>query len=326
MLLFLLHFWEEAVIRERIYIDWGTTNARAFRIGGDGALLARREAKTGILNVPQGGFRAAFEALTEGWRQAPHEATPILMSGMIGSRQGWIEANYATCPAGVGELAALSVSVPDVPAARIVPGVRTAAATGRNDVMRGEEVQILGALKLAGMDEAVACLPGTHSKWAKADRAAITDFSTAMTGEVFDLLCKHSILGKLMAPRAEDDLETFRRGVKRTAQNGGLLNHLFAVRADGLFGDVAPESLEDYLSGILIGAEIAEMSRLYRATASPVALVGSPLLTTRYEVALEMAGIRPLIVDAEQATLAGLDLVWSALDSIGVKSGGDMST
>jgi 2-dehydro-3-deoxygalactonokinase len=326
ILCYYLFFRSLAISGGRIYIDWGTTNARAYRIGGDGSLVEKRELKLGILNVPPRGFRDAFETLTKDWREPGSAIPPVLMSGMIGSRQGWIEANYATCPAGVEQLAALSVPVPDVPAAWIVPGVKTSGTTGRNDVMRGEEVQILGALKLTGVDEAVICLPGTHSKWAKAEQAAISDFATAMTGEVFDLLCRHSILGKLMAPCAENNIEAFRHGVERAAQKGGLLNHLFAVRADGLFGDVAPESLGDYLSGILIGSEIAELSRLYPAIGDPVALVGNPLLTTRYETAMGMAGIRPLTVVAEQATLTGLDLVLSALGGNGWKPGGEIST
>lgn len=286
-------------------------------------MLAKRELKLGILNVPGSWFRDAFETLTEDWREPGGATMPVLLSGMIGSRQGWIEAHYATCPAGLDELAALSVPVPDIPGARIIPGVRTSETAERNDVMRGEEVQILGALKLIGKDEAVICLPGTHSKWVKVEKAAIADFATAMTGEVFDLLCRHSILGKLMVPRADEDLDAFRRGVERSAQKGGLLSHLFAARADGLFGDVAPESLGDYLSGILIGTEIADMLRLYPAFDNPITLVGTPSLTVRYETALGMAGIQPSAVGSEQATLAGLDLVWSALGNNGLKTGGE---
>ncbi len=288
-----------------ILVDWGTTNLRAFRLGRDGAVRERRQAPSGILHVPGGDFAGALRDLLGDWRAAA-PACPVLMAGMIGSRQGWVEAPYVPCPAGPAELARRIVEVPGAPGVRVAPGVSFAAADGRHDVMRGEETQIFGALAGAATGRRVLCLPGTHSKWAVVEDGRIVWFATSMTGEVYAVLQAHSILGALMAGEAPDSA-AFRRGLDRSGEDGGLLHHLFGVRAQGLFGAIPATGLRSYLSGILIGHEVAAMIAATRP--ETVVLVGAPALCALYAEALLRHGCASAAVDGERATVAGLSLL-----------------
>jgi 2-dehydro-3-deoxygalactonokinase len=231
-----------------IGLDWGTSNCRAFRIARDGAVLETRTAAQGILAVKDGNFAAAYEALVGDWLKA--HAAPVLMCGMIGSRQGWIEAPYVELPADAEQLARNLIKVPGTNAA-IVPGLVGDALAGGRDVIRGEETQIVGALDA----DALYCLPGTHSKWVSVEQNSIVRFATFMTGEVYGVLRQHSILGRLMENEAHDDA-AFSAGIERGRKAGGLLHQLFSVRTDGLFGAQLPTALASYLSGLLIGHEL----------------------------------------------------------------------
>jgi len=293
-----------------VVIDWGTTNARAYALaappGETGAIVEARAAPLGILNVEDGHFDAAFEELVGGWREEPD--IPVLMSGMIGSRQGWIEAPYAACPAGPAAVATALTPVPGKANVFIVPGV-SLSNDGRHDVMRGEEVQCFGAVALTGERDAVICLPGTHSKWVAMADGAIARFATSMTGETYAVMRRHSILGALMTGTdAEAPGAAFGTGLTRSGEAGGLLNHLFSVRADGLFEAVPSDGLADYLSGILIGHEVRAMTGMF-APSGPVLLIGGGALTARYQAAFGHLGLAVRAVDAEQATVAGLSAV-----------------
>jgi len=279
-----------------IGIDWGTTSLRAWQIAHDGGVLGARRRDLGILKVAGGDFPAAFAESVGDWRA---EGLPVLMSGMIGSRQGWVEAPYVDCPADVSALAANLMAVPGLERVWIVPGLALRDGA-RRDVMRGEETQIAGA---AGDAAATVILPGTHSKWVKAEAGRIADFATFMTGELFEVLARHSILGRLMAGQARGD-QGFRRGVgtaRDTAE--GLSGALFSVRTLGLFGDVPPEALSDYLSGLLIGHEIREALRRFPASESMV--IGSAELVRRYTLALDLFGVAAQPAE-EDAAMAGL--------------------
>jgi 2-dehydro-3-deoxygalactonokinase len=288
-----------------ILIDWGTTNARAYRRATDGMGVESRRLPRGIRQVAEGGFPAALAELLGPWSDG--DASAVLMSGMIGSRQGWVEVPYCPCPVRLADLAARLMKVPGRPGVRIVPGVSRAEG-GRHDVMRGEEVQVFGAVGDQG--DAVLCLPGTHSKWVRCAEGRLADFATAMTGEVFDVLRRHSLLGALMtkegdAPDEAADADGFRRGLDRSAEAGGLLNHLFGVRAEGLFAAIPPAGLSSYLSGMLIGHEIRAMADLFPGRA-PIRLVADGALAERYAAALKHLH-RPFeTVDVETATLRGL--------------------
>jgi len=281
-------------------VDWGTTALRGALLAADGTVLAERAAPRGLLNVPPGGWAAAFDAEFGPWLSA-HPGLVCLMAGMVGSRQGWAEAAYCPCPATLADLAgALHWVQPGRVA--IVPGLCTSAA-GVPDVMRGEETQAFGALQQLGLDDATLVLPGTHSKWVTVQGGRITGFATHMTGECYALLRQQSILARTLP--ADDGAwvpEAFDRGVARAQAPGGLLHHLFSVRTLSLFDREDGPALASTLSGLLIGEEL-------RAQALPagqaVVAVGSPALTARYQRALALQGHAVRCVGAE-AGWAGL--------------------
>ena len=278
-----------------IGLDWGTTSCRAYLVGADGAVLDRVADGSGILKVENGAFGAALDTMVGRW----DAALPVLLSGMIGSRQGWVEAPYARCPAGAdGVVKALATVDHGRRTISLVPGLST-ENDAMPDVMRGEETQIFGALALSGQTDGLFLLPGTHSKWAYATGGRIASFRTFMTGEVFGALKDHTILGRLM--NEGSDAEGFARGVREGAavgSAGALLNRMFATRTYGLMDKLSGAALSDYLSGLLIGAEIAEATRRSKGA---VTIIASPALAQRYTDALGLLG--------HQSTLAPDDCV-----------------
>src|SRR4051812_45378697 len=240
-----------------IALDWGTTSLRGYLLGEGGVVLERRAEPLGILQVPDRDFGAAFGSLVDEWRRR-YPALPALAAGMIGSAQGWIEAPYASLPANIESVARTLAIVPGV-ALRIVPGL--AQRDGTPDVMRGEETQLFGALaQSASLAEGgVAVLPGTHSKWARLSRGRIEGFTTYMTGELFAVLSRHSILGRLAGSRGEEVAPgvAFARGVRHARDvAGGLANLIFSARSAVLLGELPAQDSLDYLSGILVGDEV----------------------------------------------------------------------
>jgi 2-dehydro-3-deoxygalactonokinase len=302
-----------------IALDWGTSNLRARLLGDGGACLEERSAGCGVMAVPAGGFNAALVDVCGDWLRA--HAVPLLASGMVGSRQGWMEAPYLACPAGPASAATALTLVPvDAgPAAakrtlHVVPGLCWQDPNGVADVMRGEETQVWGAGVAAG---GLCVLPGTHSKWVWTDPAGrIAGFRTFMTGELYSLLCQHSILGRLMDPAAGEDLASFDAGVRRGLGGSAVATHaIFAARTAGLMGTVPPSGLRDHLSGILIGAEIggalAESPPRPHDADSTLTLIGDEGLCRRYARALQLAGRASRPAQA-QATLRGQWIVANA--------------
>lgn len=253
-----------------IAIDWGTSSFRAYRLDAAGSIVDTRSAPLGILAVPPGQFSQVLDQQMSGW-----EERPIVMSGMVGSRQGWVEAPYVPCPAGLEEIRAAMREVRD--GVWIVPGVSCRDAVP--DVMRGEEVQVLGAER-----DGLICLPGTHSKWVVMEGGKIRRFRTHMTGEVFAVLKQHSILGRMMEEAAADPA-AFADGVARSGEDGGLLHHLFGVRTRGLMGELGAAAAASYLSGILIGHELRSVE------AKTAYVLGAPELATLYVQAARQLGI-----------------------------------
>ena len=280
-----------------IAVDWGTTNFRAFRLGADGTILDRRTAARGILHVEAGAFAAALQAEIGDWLAGGERH--VLLCGMIGSRQGWQEVPYLRCPAGAAELAGAVATVAFAGAElRLVPGVTTVDVQGVPDVMRGEELGGSG----------LVCLPGTHAKWVRLQERRIAGFTTHMTGEVFGALREHTILGRMMHD-APLDTAAFDRGVARSADSGGLLHHLFGVRALGLMGSLAEDAAPSYLSGLLIGTEVR--SALTPGTA--VHLIGAEQLSARYARAITACGGTVRLED-EDAAARGLAAIARSLD------------
>jgi 2-dehydro-3-deoxygalactonokinase len=278
-----------------IAVDWGTTSCRAALLDEGGAILDRRGEAPGILHVPRGDFAEALDRLIQDWPDVP-----VVLSGMIGSRQGWVEAPYVRTPIDLDGLGRELVAVPASRRApvRLVPGVMHDGAWP--DVMRGEETQIVGVLgRLAGSDGTIV-LPGTHSKHAVVSGDRIVAFKSFMTGEVFAALSGHTILARLMQPAPSFDAAAFDRGVVMGAEAGtpgALLSRVFSTRTLGLFDRLAPAAAGDYLSGLLIGAEVSALG----GRARPVLLVGSGDLTRRYEAACRSLGIATDIAPPDAA-------------------------
>ncbi|HYZ48424.1 MAG TPA: 2-dehydro-3-deoxygalactonokinase, partial [Sphingomonas sp.] len=211
-----------------IAVDWGTTNRRAWAVDSNGATRELIEDDLGVLKVDAGGFPAQIASL-----RARFGERPMLMAGMVGSNRGWVEAHYVPAPATLGDLVAALARPQE--GVCIVPGVSwRAERTG--DVMRGEEVQVLGALAggLIAADGPV-CHPGTHAKWVRMQGGAIGPFRTVMTGELFSLLSRHGILqDRLQGEVGPDD--SFRAGVDHGLSCDDLPAELFSIRARYLLG------------------------------------------------------------------------------------------
>ncbi|MFY0681677.1 MAG: 2-dehydro-3-deoxygalactonokinase [Thalassovita sp.] len=271
-----------------IGLDWGTSSLRALLIDTVGNVVDVISTPQGIMHVEGRDFDAVFHDLIGGW--LAEKALPVVASGMITSRNGWVETPYAQVPAGKDELAGALVEFTTSKGIEIhfVTGMTTEHG-GAPDVMRGEETQIIGAAAM-GLGDGMYVMPGTHSKWLTVKDGAIDDYKTYMTGEMFGVIKDHTILGTLMNGEATDDAG-FRIGVKEGFSAGpDLLHNLFHVRTMPLFGKISEERTADYLSGMLIGAEIASGVREFEGDL--VTIVARGDLADRYEVALEIAGMK----------------------------------
>jgi 2-dehydro-3-deoxygalactonokinase len=313
-------------------LDWGSTTFRAWLLDGTGAVLDAVRTADGALTISEradsarvraAAFEETFARLCRPWLDK-HPGIPALCAGMAGSNHGWAEAGYMDVPADLGGLAEHLTVVPaGGSVVHIVPGLR---ATGTEpDVMRGEEVQLVGALAVAADRPETVVLPGTHSKWVRLDGARVTGFTTAMTGELYGLLMRDSILARLATGEAGLDVSpAFTRGLETEAAHGderGLPALLFTARPLVLAGRLDPAEVADYVSGLLIGSEVRHALRaaLPRAGAQPeagarpaaraaagvVAVCGPPASAQRYRVALERGGASVRLV-GEDAAASGL--------------------
>lgn len=286
----------------RLVVDWGSSNFRAYRFDAAGEIVERHQAEAGILTVRDGAFEETLEREIGRWMDSD---TEILLSGMITSRNGWVETPYLEPPATLSGLAAGAVMRLAKSGARLLflPGVCNRVP--QPDVMRGEEIQVFGSI--AAGESALIILPGTHSKWVSVEKGAITRFATFLTGELFALLRQHSIVGRLIPPGAGAMNETaFRAGVALGyAQNAaGLLNDVFTARAGALLGNFPPDEIAERLSGLLIGHEIhAGMASAALSGLTP-RLVGEPALVERYRVAFAALGL-PAERGPDHATVEG---------------------
>ncbi|MDB5717548.1 MAG: 2-dehydro-3-deoxygalactonokinase [Sphingomonas bacterium] len=284
--------WSEGFVA----VDWGTTNRRAYAIDAAGQVVDSDKADAGVLAIAPGGFPAEVAKL-----RARFGGLPLLMAGMVGSNRGWIETPYVACPATLADLAAkLCHAEPGW--AAIVPGLSILDGD-RADVMRGEEVQIFGAIALGAVAERTTiCHPGTHTKWIAVERARITDFRTIMTGELFALIRAHSILAPLLAGEAVPGA-AFRAGVERGFATGALGAELFSIRARALLGRSEAADAPSFASGLLIGCDLR--SGVPDGQDEAV-VVGSPTLTRLYAEALRHIGRRPREIDGAAAFVAGM--------------------
>ncbi|MFZ4742381.1 MAG: 2-dehydro-3-deoxygalactonokinase [Limnohabitans sp.] len=289
--------------RHLIAIDWGTSSLRGVLMDSQAQVLEKRAFPQGILIVPAGQFQNVFEQRFGDWMTP---GTLCLISGMAGSRQGWREAPYCPCPAGFEDLAAHLQWIEKDQLA-LVPGLSIWHAW-TPDVMRGEEVQIFGALHSLQLQDAQFILPGTHSKWAEIRAGQIRQFKTYMTGEFFALLTQHSILAKTCLPDAPWKKDIFLQGVSQSQCDGGLLHHAFTARSLALFEKLGPAQSSSYISGLLIGEEIRSAREGKRQGDAPpldLLILGNSQLSLRYACALEALGLACQTL-SDEVTWAGL--------------------
>jgi 2-dehydro-3-deoxygalactonokinase len=282
-----------------IGVDWGTSNFRAFRLDAAGRVIERRSYPTGVLKVQEGKFAETLQAQIGDWIAAGE--TRVLLCGMVGSRQGWAEANYLRCPVNIDDFAQAVVRLPFAGAeAVLIPGVIGEDSTGVPEVMRGEETEVMGIVDSCE-EQGLVCLPGTHSKWIELRSGSIVRFVTCMTGEMFAALRRCTILSKLMNSDLAIDDASFMRGVARSAEIGGLLHHLFSVRTLVLTGELKEESSASYLSGLLIGHEV----RAAMPANANVHLVGAAQLCKLYGTVIAACG-GTFTLEDEDAAARGL--------------------
>lgn len=285
--------------------DWGTTNLRAWTLDGRGAVVAEREFPLGVSRLSRDEVAVVFADQVQPALDA--ENIPAILCGMVGSGLGWTTAPYRDCPTTLPDLRRAIIAAPGAPDVRIVPGVRCAGFNGHGDVMRGEETQLFGWLALHpehAQGRHLVCHPGTHTKWMVVEDGRLTAFATAMTGELFALLTTHGVLATDTTPQ---DNEAFDQGISASGDGAALAARLFTARARVVGGSAAPETSASFLSGLLIGVDVAATPRLLDdAAVTDVVLLGDPKLCMLYARALDARGVRTRAFDGEEAAVAGL--------------------
>lgn len=278
-----------------IAIDWGSTNLRAWLYQGE-QCLESRQSEAGVTRLNGKSPEAVLAEITQHWRDS---ATPVVMAGMVGSNVGWKIAPYLPVPAHFSAIGEQLTSVGDN--CWIVPGLCVSRDDNHN-VMRGEETQLLGARTLS--PSSVYVMPGTHCKWVLADAQQIHDFRTVMTGELHHLLLRHSLVGAGL-PEQETAPEAFAAGLDRGIASPAVLPQLFEVRASHVLGNLPREQVSEFLSGLLIGAEVASM-RDFIASEQAVTIVAGSSLTSRYQQAFHAIGREVAVVSGDTAFQAGI--------------------
>ncbi|WP_179957748.1 2-dehydro-3-deoxygalactonokinase [Exilibacterium tricleocarpae] len=290
-----------------IGINWGSSNLRAYLLDEQGTLCDSTSSPKGVTKLDYDSMTDTFLEVVNNW---PYTDS-VYLSGMIGSPMGWTDIPYKACPVGLNELMnALSPVEIGGRCAVIVPGVRCSTAYGDPEIMRGEELEIIGMLAVApqlAKSGKIAALPGTHSKWVQLSEGRIVEFFTSMGSEVFDRLAEKGLLNSVMTGEAHVS-EPFTKGVRRGASGAtGLGRLLFGVRAQAIDGRLSGDDAASYARGLLIGAEIADANSIYSITSyqGSIPLVGNAPLCKLYAAALELFDVSSHILDADKIAGAG---------------------
>jgi 2-dehydro-3-deoxygalactonokinase len=294
-------------------VDWGTSSFRLWLIGDDGGVLGERRSGEGMTTAASAGFAEVLQSHLSAL-SAPNDI-PVIVCGMAGARQGWVEAGYIDTPTSLAAILTGAVSVPgqerDV---RILPGLAQRSEQAP-DVIRGEETQLLGAIAADATGEQIVCMPGTHSKWVRVADGSVTGFSTFMTGELFDVITKHSILSHAVsgADAMPADGDAFDTAVKAAFARPALLTNLiFGARAGQLLHGLTAAGAQARISGTLIGAEIAGALSGTGKNAA-ITLVASGRLQTLYETAFRTLSLSWQTIDADAAVRRGLSAAAKAI-------------
>ncbi|WP_063693941.1 2-dehydro-3-deoxygalactonokinase [Bradyrhizobium stylosanthis] len=295
-----------------VAVDWGTSSFRLWLVDRAGKVLAERRSGEGMLAAAKTGFAAVLQSHLAAVEAPAH--LPVLICGMAGAKTGWVEAGYVDTPAPLAAILKQAARVPgEARDIRILPGIaqRDAAAP---DVMRGEETQLLGALGLQAAGEAMVCMPGTHSKWVRVKDGTVASFSTFMTGELFSVVSRETILSLAVA-NAEDaeDVSSFRAAVKAAFEAPAFAaNLLFGARARQLLFGGTPAAARETLSGTLIGVELA--AGLSGAVPKAgITLVASGRLAALYRLAFDTLSVTVQQVEADEAVRRGLSMAAAAI-------------
>jgi 2-dehydro-3-deoxygalactonokinase len=292
--------------------DWGTSNLRLALCDEQGHALEVRKGPGAADS--RGRFAAVFDAETAEWRRT-HGPLPAVLSGMVGSSFGWVEAAYLPCPADLDELAVDPLVVAE--RVFVVPGMRCSNPLGAPDVMRGEETQLLGARQLsASLDSGkqLVCMPGTHTKWVSLHYGVVQEFLTAPTGELFAMLCEHSVLVRDQATPIVHHAAEFDRGLAEAATHPEvpLLHRLFQSRSLRLDQQLSAAGAASWMSGLLIGTDVGGALSLFSGhdADAPIYVIGAPHLTANYSLAITRHGRKTERIDGEPAALAGLAFIF----------------
>ena len=287
-----------------VVCDWGSTNIRAF-LYLDGKQVEVKKSHEGVTTVRGKDCEGAFDRLTAEWFQK-YGPMPTIMAGMVGSINGWTDAAYLDCPVDLGELSSQLTEVHHSKGykIRIVPGICVRDKDNWN-VIRGEETQLAGAFKLS--PSKVYIMPGTHCKWVLADGSRVNSFRTAMTGEMHSIMMKYSLVG-LGAGEQEDSEPDFIAGLERGYTENNIVPRLFEIRGANILGGIKPCHVGEFLSGLLIGAEVASMQKIFKFTKedSPLTVIANDFFYARYEKALKLAGLEAKQLDADTCFLEGI--------------------
>ena len=296
--------------------DWGTSNLRLTLCDGEGQALDERKGPGAAES--RGKHAEVFDGLIADW-QKKHGMLPAVLSGMVGSTLGWLEVPYLPCPAELYELAESPARVRD--GVHIVSGMRCSNPLGAPDVMRGEETQLLGARHLDATIETgkhLVCMPGTHTKWVSLHEGVVQEFLTAPTGELFAMLCEHSVLVRDKTTPITHQSADFERGLAETVRHPevNLLHRLFQSRSLRIDKQLTAEGAASWMSGLLIGSDVGGALNLFPdiPRTSPVFIIGTPQLAESYSRALARHGRKAVCIEGDKAALAGLSYVHFELE------------
>lgn len=298
-----------------IGIDWGTTNIRAWAMSSDGTVLKESTADEGLLTATELGFHNVLTRHLD--ILGTPQGTPIMMCGMVGSRQGWVEAPYARAPASLDQIASQAVNVPfDKADARIMPGVALYDSDAP-DVMRGEETQLMGIDPALLSGPTLVAMPGTHAKWVRMEGRHLTNFSTWLTGEMYavfatESILKHAIQGEQNNVTIENPV--FQKWALRALEGeGGVMGEVFKIRAATLLNGMTALDAAAALSGYMIGNEVRDAKRRFAEDVSRALMVGSGSIGALYRFALEHAGFEVHQLSAEKTVQTGLTMAANQL-------------
>ncbi len=300
-----------------ITVDWGTSYLRAYLCKVEQQALVRLKTAIGLgVCKVNGNFEGELFSHIQPW-VTEFGKMPVMMSGQIGSSLGWQETRYIPCPTRPAAIASLChhFTIQDTPLT-IIPGLSCSHDNDHHDVMRGEELQVLGWLEQNSSHKTgihLICLPGTHTKWVLVNDGEITLFKTAMTGELYDLLCNYSVL--IRPGKKSFNFSAFEQGAKYTLKSelGSFTHGLFSVRTKQLFQELLPEHAASYLSGMLIGSDVRaalNATEWRLAELENVAIIGSEHLSEQFSRVLTLLGVRNQLFDVEQCSIAGFSKIY----------------